>query len=88
MHRWTPGAPPKCSRFVEKPDPGNHATHYLESGNFLWNSGMFCFTTAAVIAELQLHALQLLEQTRACMACRPRRNRWLPATGIVGGAVR
>jgi mannose-1-phosphate guanylyltransferase/mannose-6-phosphate isomerase len=36
----------KVQRFVEKPDLQT-ATHYLESGNFLWNSGMFCFTTAA-----------------------------------------
>ncbi|WP_332763942.1 mannose-1-phosphate guanylyltransferase/mannose-6-phosphate isomerase [Pseudomonas koreensis] len=57
----------KVQRFVEKPDLQT-ATHYLESGSFLWNSGMFCFTTAAVIAELQLHAPELLEQTRACMA--------------------
>src|SRR3546814_4099659 len=28
-------------RFVEKPDLQT-ATHYLESGRFLWNSGMFC----------------------------------------------
>lgn len=29
---------------------------------------MFCFTTATLITELQLHAPELLEQTRACMA--------------------
>ncbi len=28
---------------------------------------MFCFTTATLINELQLHAPELLEQTRACM---------------------
>ena len=57
----------KVQRFVEKPDLQT-ATHYLESGNFLWNSGMFCFSVATLLAELQLHAPQLLEQTRACMA--------------------
>jgi len=57
----------KVQRFVEKPDLQT-ATHYLESGNFLWNSGMFCFSVATVLAELQLHAPELLEQTRTCMA--------------------
>ncbi|TWD47753.1 mannose-1-phosphate guanylyltransferase/mannose-6-phosphate isomerase [Pseudomonas sp. SJZ131] len=54
-------------RFVEKPDLQT-ATHYLESGHFLWNSGMFCFSVATLLAELQVHAPELLEQTRACMA--------------------
>ncbi|MGF6111267.1 mannose-1-phosphate guanylyltransferase/mannose-6-phosphate isomerase [Pseudomonas sp. ADAK2] len=56
----------KVQRFVEKPDLQT-ATHYLESGNFLWNSGMFCFSVATLLAELQVHAPELLEQTRACM---------------------
>jgi mannose-1-phosphate guanylyltransferase len=57
----------RVQRFVEKPDLQT-ATHYLESGKFLWNSGMFCFSVATVLAELQLHAPELLEQTRTCMA--------------------
>lgn len=57
----------KVQRFVEKPDLQT-ATHYLESGHFLWNSGMFCFSVATLLAELQVHAPELLEQTRACMA--------------------
>ncbi|MCS3838181.1 mannose-1-phosphate guanylyltransferase [Pseudomonas sp. JAI111] len=57
----------KVQRFVEKPDLQT-ATHYLESGKFLWNSGMFCFSVTTVLAELQLHAPELLEQTRTCMA--------------------
>jgi len=56
----------KVQRFVEKPDLQT-ATHYLESGNFLWNSGMFCFSIGTVLAELQIHAPELLEQTRICM---------------------
>ncbi len=57
----------KVQRFVEKPDLQT-ATHYLESGKFLWNSGMFCFSVATVLAELEVHAPELLEQTRTCMA--------------------
>ncbi|MCU1748139.1 mannose-1-phosphate guanylyltransferase/mannose-6-phosphate isomerase [Pseudomonas sp. 6D_7.1_Bac1] len=57
----------KVARFVEKPDLQT-ATHYLESGNFLWNSGMFCFSIGTLLAELQIHAPQLLEQADACLA--------------------
>lgn len=60
----------RVQRFVEKPDLQT-ATHYLESGNFLWNSGMFCFSVATLLAELQVHAPELLEQTQACMAVSP-----------------
>jgi len=56
----------KVQRFVEKPDLET-ATHYLESGQFLWNSGMFCFSVATLLAELQIHAPQLLEQARMCL---------------------
>ncbi|MGE8178293.1 mannose-1-phosphate guanylyltransferase/mannose-6-phosphate isomerase [Pseudomonas fluorescens] len=57
----------KVARFVEKPDLQT-AMHYLESGNFLWNSGMFCFSVGTLLAQLQHHAPQLLEQADACLA--------------------
>lgn len=54
-------------RFVEKPDQAT-AQEYLESGRFLWNSGMFCFTAGTLINELELHAPELLELARTCTA--------------------
>ncbi len=33
----------KVVRFVEKPSL-QEAKEYLDSGRYLWNSGMFCFT--------------------------------------------
>lgn len=41
--------------FVEKPDRET-AEKYLASGQYLWNSGMFAFTANALVAELQIHA--------------------------------
>jgi mannose-1-phosphate guanylyltransferase/mannose-1-phosphate guanylyltransferase/mannose-6-phosphate isomerase len=38
--------------FVEKPDLAT-ATHYLESGEYLWNSGMFAFKAGSYLAELE-----------------------------------
>jgi len=57
----------RVQRFVEKPDLET-ARGYLQSGNFLWNSGMFCFSVATLLAELHRHAPQLLEQGRTCLA--------------------
>lgn len=57
----------KVRRFVEKPDEET-ARRYVESGGFLWNSGMFCFTASTLVDELAQHAPALLEQARACLA--------------------
>ena len=47
-------------RFVEKPDLKT-AQEYLASGQYLWNSGMFCMTTETAIAELKLYAPAVLD---------------------------
>lgn len=39
-------------RFVEKPDL-EKAKAYVESGRFLWNAGMFFFTAARILAEIE-----------------------------------
>ena len=41
-------------RFKEKPDRQT-ACEYLESGQFYWNSGMFVWTTDAIIGEMEKH---------------------------------
>ncbi len=46
-------------RFVEKPDLET-ARAYVESGRFLWNSGMFCMTAATALGEFELHAPAIL----------------------------
>ena len=42
----------KVARFVEKPD-SETAKQYLESGDYLWNSGMFLFRASRYLEELQ-----------------------------------
>ena len=41
-------------RFTEKPD---HATaeHFLQEGNYFWNSGMFVWRASAILAEIERH---------------------------------
>ncbi len=44
----------RAVRFVEKPDR-ERATGYLATGNYLWNSGMFIWSVAAIEAALLKH---------------------------------
>ena len=57
----------KVRRFVEKPDQVT-ATGYLESGEFLWNSGMFCFKAGVFLDELARHAPDIATTVAECWA--------------------
>ena len=60
-----PGDGRKVKRFVEKPDKTT-AQQYLADGNYLWNSGMFCFSARCVLAELQQYAPDLMHAAVQC----------------------
>ncbi|MEI7376855.1 mannose-1-phosphate guanylyltransferase/mannose-6-phosphate isomerase [Dickeya chrysanthemi] len=53
--------------FVEKPDLAT-AEHYLKSGDYCWNSGMFLFRAAKYLDELQKNQPDIYELTRVAMA--------------------
>lgn len=55
----------KVQRFVEKPDLAT-ATGYLASGNFLWNSGMFCFKAGVFLEEMQRYSPDIATAVAAC----------------------
>lgn len=57
----------KVLRFVEKPALAK-AREYVESGRFLWNSGIFCFTAGAMLRELEAHCPEILRATQECIA--------------------
>lgn len=44
----------KVQQFVEKPDLDT-AQVYIDSGNYLWNSGMFAFKAQSYLSELEQH---------------------------------
>ena len=50
----------RIAAFVEKPDLAT-AEQYLESGEYHWNSGMFCFRTGTILEALARHASQVYE---------------------------
>ena len=54
-------------RFIEKP-AREKAEQLLAAGNYLWNSGMFCFAARTMLEALQQHAPDVLRAARACQA--------------------
>jgi mannose-1-phosphate guanylyltransferase len=56
----------RVKRFVEKPGI-DKAREYVESGRYLWNSGMFCFSAGTLIKEMQAHSPAILSATRDCL---------------------
>jgi mannose-1-phosphate guanylyltransferase/mannose-6-phosphate isomerase len=55
----------EIERFVEKPDLAT-AQAYVQSGEYLWNSGMFCFRAQALLDAAALACPEVLEAARAC----------------------
>lgn len=52
--------------FVEKPDEAT-ARQYLESGDYLWNSGMFLFRASRYLDELKKHRPDIYEACKAAL---------------------
>ena len=57
----------EVAAFVEKPDEGT-ALEYLESGQYGWNSGMFCFGAGAYLDALEQNAPEIHKAARSCWA--------------------
>ncbi|TLU94803.1 mannose-1-phosphate guanylyltransferase [Dyadobacter sediminis] len=55
--------------FREKPD-SETAQSFLESGNFLWNSGMFCFQAGAYLDELKKFEPEIYEASLTAFSLR------------------
>ncbi|MBS0571364.1 MAG: mannose-1-phosphate guanylyltransferase/mannose-6-phosphate isomerase [Proteobacteria bacterium] len=53
--------------FVEKPDRAT-AEKYLASGDYAWNSGMFCFRADALLDAMQTTCPDVLTTARVCYA--------------------
>ena len=64
-HGWA------VSEFVEKPDLDTAMT-YVESGEYSWNSGMFLFTAATYLEELQRYRPDILGASSATVTASTR----------------
>jgi len=56
----------KVASFREKPDQAT-AEAYLASGNYLWNAGIFLFSIATLLAEMEQYAPRVLAAMRAAV---------------------
>jgi mannose-1-phosphate guanylyltransferase len=56
----------KVVRFVEKPS-AEKALEYVDSGRFLWNSGMFCFKAKSILNAMQQHCPDILSTSMECL---------------------
>ena len=61
------GSISELAEFVEKPDLATAQT-YLESGDYVWNSGMFMFRADAYCEALSTHQPEMLNICREAMA--------------------
>ena len=52
--------------FVEKPD-ADTAKHYLQSGDYYWNSGMFAFKASSFLSELEKFNPEMLSICRQAL---------------------
>ena len=53
----------RVAEFREKPD-AKTAAGYIESGNYLWNAGMFLFNASTYLTELETHAPDIARLSR------------------------
>ncbi|MFW8637101.1 mannose-1-phosphate guanylyltransferase/mannose-6-phosphate isomerase [Cribrihabitans pelagius] len=58
--------PLRLRRFVEKPDQAS-AESMLESGQYLWNAGIFLFSVQAILAAFRAHAPELMAPVQAAV---------------------
>lgn len=55
----------KVTRFIEKPNLIK-AEKFVASGNYLWNSGMFCFKAGKLLNELNKYAPEVARGVHEC----------------------
>ncbi|MEM7438095.1 MAG: mannose-1-phosphate guanylyltransferase/mannose-6-phosphate isomerase [Pseudomonadota bacterium] len=63
----TTGQAVALKRFVEKPDEAA-AMQMVDSGNFLWNAGIFLFSAPTILAAFEAHAPALIPPVGEAMA--------------------
>ena len=66
-------SPIKVKRFIEKPQKED-AIKFLNSDNFLWNSGIFLFKSKTILDELYKYCPQILTQCKDALQTKQRDN--------------
>ncbi len=61
------------SEFKEKPDLQT-AKEYITSGNYSWNSGMFCLSAKTLLTQMQHTSPDVLDAAKKCFASKNMQN--------------
>ncbi len=69
----------KAIRFVEKPD-FETAKKYVEGGNHVWNSGMFCFQVGTFLEQFSHCEPELFQKVSHCWKISQANNKNMPLT--------
>ena len=72
--------PIKVKRFVEKPKKED-AIKFLNSGNFLWNSGIFLFKSETIIDHIHKYSPQILKQCKDSLQIEQKDNYFIRPIG-------
>ncbi len=67
-HKQGDSAMYKVQSFKEKPDILT-ATAYLESGDYLWNAGMFVWSVSSILSAFDQYAPEIVKVLSADMSC-------------------
>lgn len=70
--------------FCEKPNKSK-AEEFLKSGDYYWNSGMFCFEVQTFLSECQIYAKELLEKSQKVISQSSKEHNfiWLKGMGEI-----
>ena len=71
----------KVEKFAEKPDLKT-AEKYLKDGSYYWNSGMFSFTIATMLAEFKAYAPEISRKMPATLAAMTADFKNMPSISI------
>jgi len=71
----------KVAKFAEKPD-AKTAAKYLLAGDYYWNSGMFSFTIATMLAEFKAYAPEISRRMTQTLAKMTEDFRSMPSISI------
>jgi mannose-1-phosphate guanylyltransferase len=82
VDRATPGVVTPVKRFVEKPDLAT-AEHYVASGRYLWNAGIFGASAKRILAELDTHLPATANAVRAIARDREQAAALYPALASI-----
>lgn len=83
----TPNESYRVEKFVEKPDH-KRAKQYLDAGDYVWNSGMFCFPAGFFISELKKYQPDMAALSEKALSNGKRDDDFVRLNELVFGSIK